>query len=128
MVNTSPDFVNPSGLYQVYDIATKTLVASGAVSEQPDSITISADCTKAAIIIKNERDEDLDDGDLHQLPGRSLDVLTLSQFDDPSEDGIAVVTFQENNAIAIIDLNTQTVLSSFSSGTVDLTNVRRRGH
>jgi hypothetical protein len=36
---------------------------------------------------------------------------------------VGVVTFQENNAIALIDLETLEVLSSFTAGTVDLVNI-----
>ena len=149
-VNTSPDFLNPSGQYVVVDIATQTIVATGDLGGQPDSIDVSPDCTKAVVAIENERDEDLGDGGLPQLPAGFVAIIDISnmgpnnwsvtplslvglagiEMTDPepeyvsiNEDNIAVVTLQENNSIVLIDLNVPKVLTSFSAGTVDLKGI-----
>ena len=55
-VNTSPDFVSPSGSLLVVDIATKTIYRTIDLGGQPDSVAISPDKDYAAIAIENERD------------------------------------------------------------------------
>ena len=40
------------------------------------------------------------------------------EYVDINEDGIAAVTLQENNAVALVDLRSRTVIGSFSAGTV----------
>ncbi|MFM1843159.1 MAG: hypothetical protein RLZZ490_1901, partial [Cyanobacteriota bacterium] len=150
-VNTSPDFVNPSGELRAVEIATQTIVKSWDIGGQPDSIAVSPDGKYAAIAIENERDEDLGDGGLPQLPAGFVVVVDTSdanldnwtttvvdltgldglvegtdpepEFVDISSNNIAAVTLQENNAIVLIDLTTGTVLNSFSAGSVDLTGI-----
>lgn len=118
---------------------------------QPDSIAVSPDKTFAAIAIENERDEDLGDGELPQMPAGFLIIFDISSEDvtawtmskvemtglpglyedsDPEPefvsinyDNIAVVTLQENNAIVLVDCATATVKESFSAGTVDLYDI-----
>ncbi len=87
-VNTSPDFVNPSGELAVVDIsdpAAPVEVRRIDMGGQPDSIAVSPDGRFAAVVIENERDEDLEDpsltpeeGGLPQLPAGFLNVLRLS--------------------------------------------------
>jgi hypothetical protein len=149
-VNTSPDFMDPSGELEVINVNTMASAATIDLGGQPDSIAVSPDGSYAAVVIENERDEDLGEGGLPQLPAGKLVVVDLSgapstwtttdvdltgldgaveptdpepEFVDINSDNVAVVTLQENNAIAIVDLATATVMNSFSAGTVDLTQI-----
>ena len=145
-VATSPDFVNPSGNLQVIDMDSKTVVATIDMMGQPDAVALSPDKNFIAVAIENERDEDLGDGGLPQLPAGFLQVVDCSAEDpsewtatkvemtdlpgvsfpeDPepefvaiNEDNIAVVTLQENNAIVLVDLAEASVTNSFTAGTV----------
>jgi len=148
-VNTSTDFVNVSGDLLVIDIATKQLVATLPLGGQPDAIALSPDGRYAAIAIENERDEDLGDGAPPQAPAGFLQIVdcvgapatwqtravsmvgipTLFPTDpepeyvDINDRNFAVVTMQENNHIAIVDLVSGTVVRDFSAGAVNLTQV-----
>ncbi len=150
-VNTSPDFVNPSGVMHAIRMDTMEVVVTTELGGQPDSIAISADNAYMAIVIENERDEDLGEGGIPQLPGGYVivvdktaedpsewtmqnvnltEALTAAGVDFPEDpepeyiainaENVAVVTIQENNGIALIDLATATVLGAFSAGAVDL--------
>ena len=149
-VDTSADFVNASGDLVVVDITTQTIVHRRSIGGQPDSVAISPDGKYAAIVIENQRDEDLGDGAPPQLPAGKLVVMDLTaaapanwtardvdltniatlyptdpepEFVDINSDNIAVVTLQENNHIALVDLATATVTRHFSAGSVDMVNV-----
>ncbi len=148
-VNTSVDFVNPSGKLVVVDIATRKEVASIALPGQPDSIAVSKDGKYIAVVIENERDESVNKGAIPQLPAGSLVIVDVAgaattwktrkvdmtgiatlyptdpepEYVDINEDNIAVVTLQENNHIALVDLATGKITKHFSAGTVDLTQV-----
>ena len=148
-VNTSADFVNTSGTLDVVDIATRTNLMSITLGGQPDSVAVSPDGTYAAVVIENERDEDLGDGAPPQLPAGLLQIVDLAgpmmawtatdvdltgladlfpgdpepEYVDINEDNIAVVTLQENNHIVLVDLETGTVVNDFSAGTVDLMQI-----
>jgi len=71
-VNTSPDYVNPSGHLAVVDLATKTIVREITLPGQPDAVDVSKSSAEfpyyIAVAIENERDEDLGDGAPPQLP------------------------------------------------------------
>lgn len=148
-VNTSPSFVAPSGKLVVVDIAARKMVAEIALPGQPDSIARSKDGKYLAVAIENERDEDLGDGAPPQLPGGSLVIVDVAGApgtwktrtvdlagiatlypSDPepeyvaiNDDNVAVVTLQENNHIALVDLASGKLIRHFSAGTVDLTQV-----
>lgn len=149
-VNTSESKANPSGKLSIVDIATKTEEASCDLGGQPDSVTISPDKSFAAIAIENERDEDVNDGALPQMPAGDLVIVSLKDgvadcasikhvtltglaeigADDPEPEFVSInsqneiaLTLQENNHIVIIDGNTGTVKTHFSAGTVDLTGI-----
>jgi len=148
-VNTSPNFVTPSGNVSVVNIATRTIVRTIDVGGQPDSISVSPDRRFAAVSIENERNESAGNGRPEQLPGGYLSVLNLAgapaawttanvamnfggmafpndpepEYVDINTSNVAVVTLQENNHIALVDLPTATVLDNFSVGAIDLVQV-----
>lgn len=151
-VNTSESYVAPSGHLAVVDLATRQILARCDVGGQPDSVAASPDGAFLAVAIENERDEDLDDGVMPQLPAGHLTIFDLQADgmpancntarmvdltglaavagDDPEPEYVAInqrnmvaVTLQENNHVAIVDLSSGQVVDHFSAGTVDLQNV-----
>ncbi len=149
-VNTSEDFVNVSGKLVVIDIRKQKIKAEIDLGGQPDSIAVSPNGKYAAVVIENERDEDLNNGEIPQLPAGKLVIVDLHgkpkhwatrtvnltglegmlypsdpepEFVDINENNIAVVTLQENNHIVLVDLATGNILNHFSAGTQDLTNI-----
>lgn len=149
-VNTSESFVTPSGKLNVVDIATKVIEASCDLGGQPDSVAVSPDKTFAAIAIENERDEEVNDGAIPQMPAGDLVIASLNDGvadcssikhvtltsladvagDDPEPEFLAIndageiaVTLQENNHIVIIDGKTGEVRHHFSAGTTAVDGV-----
>lgn len=152
-VNTSASFTSPAGHLAVIDMETRQIVAEIDLGGQPDSLAISRDRRFAAVVIENERDEDIVvEGvggglpqapagylaivDLHGQPGewtvRTADLTGLAaygtadpepEFVDINRKNQAVVTLQENNHVAIVDLESAAVVSHFDAGTVDLTDI-----
>ncbi len=149
-VNTRESFVKPSGFLATVDLATKKLDAKCDLGGQPDSVAINKDKTLAAIAIENERDEEVNDGKIPQMPAGDLVIVSLKDGaadcatikhvtltgladvagDDPEPEFVAfngvneiALTLQENNEIVIIDGNTGTVKTHFSAGTANLTAV-----
>ncbi|MHA6645532.1 esterase-like activity of phytase family protein [Mesorhizobium sp. A623] len=152
-VNTSESKKNPSGNLAVIDLATKKILATCDLGGQPDSVAISADGKFAAIAIENERDEELNDGALPQLPAGDLKIFSLTDGmpdcatmttvdftgiaeispEDPEPEFVdfnaaneIAVTLQENNHIAIVDAATGKVTAHFSAGSVDLDGIDTR--
>lgn len=82
-VDTSPDFINPSGNLQVLDMDTLAMVATIDMGGQPNSIALSPDGNYMAVAIENQRDEDVNDGALPQNPPGFLQVVNCSA-DDPT--------------------------------------------
>jgi hypothetical protein len=159
-INTSASFTNPSGYLGVFDVqtcasatATCQPLAKIPLAGQPDSVAVSPDGKYAAIVIENERDEEVTvngvEGGLPQAPAgwlqivtlrgepsgwsvRSVDLSGLAAYapEDPepeyvsiNEFNIAVVTLQENNHIALVHLPSAKVIKDFPAGYVDLKNV-----
>jgi hypothetical protein len=151
VVNTSPDFFNTSGILHVIRIDSLEVLRTMDLGGQPDSVDTSPDERFVAIAIENERDEDLNDGVLPQMPPgfllilktesddveewelTKIDLVGLDGLIEPSdpepeyvainEDNVCVVTLQENNAIVLIDLESSEIITSFSAGFVDLSNI-----
>lgn len=150
-VNTSPDFVNPSGQLVVVHRHSRRIVAVHELGGQPDSLALAPDRKRLAIVIENERDEDLDDGLIPQNATGTLLIVDLRgsakkwsiteadlspvaasafagsdlepEFVDINEENEAVVSFQENNHLAIVDITTGRTIHHFPAGSVELNNV-----
>ncbi len=148
-INTSESYTDPSGELAVVDIASKTIVGSCALSGQPDSVAIDAVGSFIAIAIENERDEDLGEGRVPQMPAGGLDMIDLAdntaqcatlrtidltgladvapedpepEFVDINSLGQVVVTLQENNHMVVVNRD-GSIASHFSAGAVDLYSV-----
>ena len=149
-VVTSKSKSEPSGHLAVVDLASKTVKATCDLAGQPDSLARSPDGKFLAIAIENERDEDINDGAIPQLPGGALvsfavgadgvdcaakatiDVAGLAaiapedpepEFVDINDQNQVVLTLQENNHIVIADLATGKVVNHFPAGAVDLDGI-----
>lgn len=148
-VNTGKSKANPSGALRVIDLATEEVVESCDLGGQPDSVAKAKDGSFLAIAIENERDEDVNDGALPQMPAgyvvklpvkgdtadcaamQKIDVTGLAEIapEDPepefvsiNEAGEIAVTLQENNHIVIIGKDGK-VAGHFSAGAVDLDGI-----
>lgn len=148
-VNTSESYADPSGSLRTVDLDSKQITASCDLGGQPDSVAMSQDGTMLAIAIENERDEELNDGALPQMPAgfvvrlpvkdgeidcagkQDIDLTGLADIggEDPEPEYVAfnakgdlVVTLQENNHIVVIGAD-GAVASHFSAGAVDLTDI-----
>jgi len=147
-VNTSESYTAPSGLVKAFDLGTMAETAACDLGGQPDSTATAPDGSFIAIAIENERDEDLGDGRVGQLPAGfvvtldvvdgTLDCDTLNiidvtgltdiapedpepEFVDINAEGEIVVTLQENNHIVVA--NKGGVINHFSAGSVDLVGI-----
>lgn len=145
------DFVHPSGRLVVVDLRTRAVARTFELGGQPDSVALSPDGRYAAVVIENQRDEDLGGGLLPQAPTGGLLVVDLvggperwsvrpadlapvaaaaahgddlePEFVDINDRDLAVVTFQENNHLAVVDLRRGTTVSQFPAGSVELHGV-----
>lgn len=148
-VNTSESFTEPSGRLATVDIAGPTETGSCDLGGQPDSVALAPDGSFVAVAIENERDEDLGDGGLPQLPAGFVAIVPLTdgamdcdgliradvtglaeiapedpepEFVDVNDAGEIAVTLQENNHIVILGAD-GAVIADFSAGSVDLEGV-----
>ena len=150
-VNTSESFTNPSGKLVVVNRTNNTIVAEYDLGGQPDSLALAPNHLRAAIVIENERDEDLNGGFIPQAPSGTLLIVDMMgdanswtirkadlspvaaaapagsdlepEYVDINKENEAVVTFQENNYLAIVDMVSGNVINHFSAGSVELNNV-----
>lgn len=144
-VNTSVSFTDPSGELVVIDARTRGIRRTIDLGGQPDAVAVAPGGRYVAVAVENERDEDVADGALPQLPAGFLAVLdtrtwAVTRVDltglagvapgDPEPEYVsvndraeAVVSLQENNHLAIVDLRTATVVRHFPAGTVTVTGV-----
>lgn len=161
---TAGDFANPKGRVDIVRVSDRTRVSSIDLKGQPDSIAISPAGApgkpKAAIAMENQRDEELNDGNLPQLPtgfvqtidlsgdakdwkatpirfeddnGKLLNVVKKAGLDTPEDlepEYVSIngknqlaVTLQENNGVAIIDLQTNRITNVFSAGSAEVKGV-----
>jgi DNA-binding beta-propeller fold protein YncE len=68
-INTSENYVNPTGKLVVIDLETKEVVRETDLGGQPDSVAVAPDGSFVAVAIENERNEDINDEQIQQLPG-----------------------------------------------------------
>lgn len=149
-VNTRESFTKPSGFLATVDVASKKVESTCDLGGQPDSVAVNKDRTIAAIAIENERDEEVNDGKIPQMPAGDLVILSLKDGgadcatikhvtltglaevagDDPEPEFVSfngkdeiALTLQENNHIVIIDGKSATVKTHFSAGAVDLRDI-----
>lgn len=149
VVNTSPDFSHPSGDLVVIDLESRSVARRIELGGQPDSIAVGPDGRFAAIAIENERDEDVSEGELPQLPGGWLTIVDLEgsvadwklrrveltgvcelypddpepEFVDINAENEVVLSLQENNHLVVVRLEDGAILEHFSAGAVDLVQV-----
>lgn len=148
-VNTSESYTAPSGMIKAIDVASGTELGMCDLGGQPDSLAKSPDGTFVSIAIENERDEDLNDGLIPQLPAGNLIMIDASEAGlncdsmivtdltglaevaptDPEPEyvhinslGETVVSLQENNHMVVVARD-GTILSHFSAGSVDLEGI-----
>lgn len=148
-VNTSKSYTQPSGLLKAIDISTGAETGSCDLGGQPDSVAKSKDGAFLAVAIENERDEDLNDGLMPQMPAGNLVMINTANggldcasmkvigltglaeiaSDDPEPEyvsinglGETVVTLQENNHLVILSKDGK-VQNHFSAGAVDLEGI-----
>lgn len=148
-VVTSESKANPSGKVVTVDLATRAIVADCDLGGQPDSVAMAKDGSFLAVAIENERDEEVNDGAIPQLPAgfvvklplvdgavncaglQRIEVTGLAEVapEDPEPEFVSVndageiaVTLQENNHIVVIGAD-GTIASHFSAGAVDLDGI-----
>ena len=149
-VNTSKSYIEPSGYLAMGNINSRKITGRCELGGQPDSVAVSKDGKFIAVAIENERDEELNAGELPQLPAgyltiiptknnqldcdnsKKVDLLGLAMIGatDPEPEFVAfndhneiVLTLQENNYLAIIDAVSGEVKNHFSAGNVNLTDI-----
>ena len=150
-VNTSVSNEAPSGKLVVVNRRTQSIVAQYELGGQPDSIAIAPDQKRAVIVLENERNEDLNNGIIPQNESGKVLVVLLDknpkswtiapvdlskvaaeafagsdlepEFVDINKENEAVVSFQENNHLAVVDIVSGSVINHFSAGSVVLENV-----
>ena len=148
--NTSESFTNPSGVLHAIDAGSRDVLASCDLGGQPDSTAVAPDGSFITVAIENERDEDLGDGRVPQMPAGHLVIQPLGEngamdcaaqirvdltgladiapedpepeFVDVNANGDIVVTMQENNHMVVVSASGE-VLSHFSAGEVTLDGV-----
>lgn len=86
VVDTSADFVTPTGVLVVADLTTHQVLHQIDLGGQPDSIVLTPDRTTAAIAMENQRDEEAtppgaEEGDLPQLPAGFVQLVDLTPAD-----------------------------------------------
>ncbi|WP_371054611.1 esterase-like activity of phytase family protein [Rhodosalinus sp. K401] len=148
--NTSESFTEPSGVLHALDADSRAVIGSCDLGGQPDSTAVAPDGSFITVAIENERDEDLGEGRVPQMPAGYLVIQPLGnggnmdctaqirvdltgladvapedpepEFVDVNANGDIVVTLQENNHMVVVSAAGE-VLSHFSAGAVDLAGV-----
>jgi hypothetical protein len=144
-VNTSASFADPSGKLVVVDSKTHAVVRELDLGGQPDSVAVAPSGRYIAVAVENERDEDVNDGAIPQAPAGYLAVVDTRTWkvtrvdltglatvapSDPEPEYVsvnsrdeAVVSLQENNHLAIVDLRSRKIIRSFTAGSVTVDGV-----
>lgn len=150
-VDTTEDFTAPTGFLAVVDLDTQEVEDTCDLGGQPDAVAKNHDGSLIAISMENQRDEEVNDGAIPQLPSgnitffdvadngaidcSSLRVTELAgvadiagddaepEYTDFNGQNELAVTLQENNHIVIVDGQTGEIVSDFSAGSVTLENI-----
>ncbi|GAA1626549.1 esterase-like activity of phytase family protein [Actinoplanes couchii] len=144
-VNTSAGFTAPSGKLVVIDSVSRKVDREIDLGGQPDSVAVAPSGRYIAVAIENERDEDVNDGAIPQAPAGYLAVIDVRTWavtkvdlsaistvapTDPEPEYVsinsrdeAVVSLQENNHLAIVNLRDKKVQKHFTAGSVTVKNV-----
>jgi DNA-binding beta-propeller fold protein YncE len=127
----------------VVKLSTHEILRRIPLFGQPDCVAVSPDGFYAAIAIENERDEDVNDGEMPQAPPGFLTIVDLlgspdhwqarevslagiadrfssdpeTEFVDIRSDNVAAVTLQENNHVVLVQLATGEIVGDFPAGT-----------
>jgi hypothetical protein len=127
----------------VVNVATREIARRIPLFGQPDCVAINRSGKFAAIAIENERDEDVNDGEMPQDPPGFLVIVNLSgpprswttrdvslagiadrfptdpepEFVTIRKDDVAAVTLQENNWVVLVQLATGEIVGDFDAGT-----------
>lgn len=152
-VSTTEKFFQPAGHLAVVDLQSRQVIDRCELQGQPDSLALDAAARHLVVAIENERDEKLAKGELPQLPAGNVSIVPLRagmpdctrlhpvsvsglatvaptdpepEFVSVNAKGIAVVTLQENNHIALIDVARRQVVGHFSAGEVTVQGVDAR--
>jgi len=146
-VNTSESYTAPSGFVMALDVTTGEELGRCDLGGQPDSVATNG--AFVAVAIENERDEDLGDGRVGQMPAGFLSMVSTADTgldcdslmavdltgladvapEDPEPEfvsingeGEVVVTMQENNHMVVVSAEGE-VINHFSAGAVTLEGV-----
>lgn len=149
-VDASKRFDQPQGHLAVIDLATRKVVARCELQGQPDSVALDKAARNLVIAMENQRDESVNKGAMPQSPGGNVSVLPVKagmpdctglhpismtglaqvapsdpepEFVKINAQGMAVVSLQENNHLALVDVAKRQVVKHFSAGTVNLKGV-----
>jgi hypothetical protein len=149
-VNTSKSKAEPSGSLLTMSLADRSIAATCDLGGQPDSVAVSPDGTIAAVAIENERDEDVNKGEIPQMPAGFVAIFKLKDGladcasmikanvsglaavagDDPEPEYVDInskneiaVTLQENNQIVILNGADGAVINHFTAGSVTLAGI-----
>ena len=71
-------FTEPSGRLAAVDLATRAETASCDLGGQPNSVALAPDGSFVTVAIENERDEEVNDGALPQLPAGWVAIVPLA--------------------------------------------------
>ena len=139
-VDSSPSFAAPSGHLSVIDLRTHAVVATIDLGGQPDSVKLSPDGKYLAVVMENQRDEEVTvdgvEGGLPQTPPgllkivdlhrrqpsawtvRAVDLTGLSEYapDDPEPEFVDVD--RRNRAVVSLQENNHMVVVDLVGGAV----------
>jgi hypothetical protein len=76
-INTSMSYIETSGMLQVINVSSGATLAECDLGGQPDSVAVSSEQGFVAVAIENERDEELNEGELPQMPAGYLALLPV---------------------------------------------------
>ena len=149
-VNTRKDFVDVSGQLIEIDLKSHEVLQTIELGGQPDSIAHNDAGSLLAIAIENERNEEINDASLPQMPSGYLVLLNIAngkvaadslkkvdltglaaiapedaevEYVNINRNDEVAITLQENNEIVIVDGKTGTVSGHFPAGTADVAGI-----